>query len=39
MNLSGVETERGRHPPNSAEPILDPRLGDMENDRSATKQR
>ena len=39
MNDSAVETERGRHPPGSAAPILDPRLGDMENDHSATKQR
>ena len=39
MNLPAVETERGRHAPKSAEPILDPRHGDMENDRSATKQR
>src|SRR5208337_399155 len=39
MNLRAVETERGRHPPKGAGPILDPRLGDMENDRSATKQR
>src|SRR5271157_1668643 len=39
MNIPATETERGRHPPKSAEPILDPRLGDMENDRSATKQR
>ena len=36
---SRVETERGRRGPKGAEPFLDPRLGDMENDRSATKQR
>src|SRR5271167_264278 len=39
MNLRAVETERGRHPPKGAGPILDPRLGDIENDRSATKHR
>ena len=39
MNLSVVEAEHGRHAPKSANPILDPRLGDMENDHSATKQR
>ena len=39
MNLPAVETERGRRGPKGAEPFLDPRLGDMENDRSATKQR
>src|SRR5271157_3949396 len=39
MNDPAVETERGRFGPESAELILDPRLGDMENDRSATKQR
>ena len=39
MNRPTIETERGRHPPKGAGPILDPRLGDMENDRSATKQR
>ncbi len=39
VNDPATETERGRHAPKNAEPILDPRLGDMENDRSATKQR
>ena len=38
-NDPAIETERGRHAPKNSEPILDPRLGDMENDRSATKQR
>jgi hypothetical protein len=39
MTVPAVETERGRHLPKRAGPILDPRLGDMENDHSATKQR
>jgi hypothetical protein len=39
MNLSAVEAQHGRQALKSANPILDPRLGDMENDHSATKQR
>ena len=39
MNLSAVEAQHGRQALKRANPILDPRLGDMENDHSATKQR
>jgi 3',5'-cyclic AMP phosphodiesterase CpdA len=39
MNDGGVEIEHSRRGPEGVEAILDPRLGDMENDRSATKQR
>ncbi len=39
MNEPLVETERPRHAQERVKPILDPRLGDMENDHSATKQR
>ena len=39
MNDPAARTERARLGPESAKRILDPRLGDMENDRSATKQR
>ena len=39
MNEPPVETERRRHAQERAKPLLDPRLGDMENDHSATKQR
>ena len=39
MNEPPVETERRRDAQERAKPLLDPRLGDMENDHSATKQR
>ena len=39
MNDPASRTERAHLGPESAKRILDPRLGDMENDRSATKQR
>ena len=39
MNDPASRTEHAHLGPESAKRILDPRLGDMENDRSATKQR
>jgi hypothetical protein len=39
MNEPPVETERRRHDQERLKPLLDPRLGDMESDHSATKQR
>ena len=39
VNNSNDAPDRTRLASESAEPILDPRLGDMENDHSATKQR
>src|SRR5580658_10176762 len=39
MNEPPLETERRRHDQERVKPLLDPRLGDMESDHSATKQR
>ena len=39
MNDSSAETDRPGLARRSGKSILDPRRGDMENDRSATKQR
>src|SRR5271166_3445645 len=39
MNDPAARTQRALLGPESAKRILDPRLGDMENDRCATKQR
>ena len=39
MNDSFAENDRPGLARRSGEPILDPRRGDFENDRSATKQR
>ncbi len=39
MNVVSPEPDRKRLAPLAKKPLLDPRLGDMENDHSATKQR
>jgi hypothetical protein len=39
MNGSAAENDRHSFPCHCTKPILDPRLGDMENDHFATKRR